>query len=312
VGDAVRERATVEACVLLSGERSPARKLQHALTIAFVDRRNTDALKRQLAANGIGRARLADAAGKHASLALTTVPTDVDLELEDGEWIASTRDHLGMPFQYEGSYVVCVCGARVTDDPGHPHSCPLLRRAGVLSRHNLILHSLRVACTQLGYSTRVEPGYRMHEDADGVADDHGRRKVPDLSVVGPNFSVLIDVSVAHMAAQSHLNTPAATVIEQRERQKHRLYDLVARAARSQFVPFVVSSRGQLGKEALVFLKSLARHAVLPPHEEAAFRHRVMRTIAVAIQKGNALLVLSWLTRQVDHIVRQPARWPARN
>jgi hypothetical protein len=285
------DAAAARARDLFAGSSArPPRHLQRELTLEFVDAPNVAALRRSLSSDSAAAARWSDAAGPHASLALSAMPDSTETSISDPEFRTALRDRLGFYPEWAAPDSVCACGARV--DAAHPHTCARTRRTGVLHRHTLIAHALVQLGQSLGFLVQEEPVFSHAGPRD--------RLVPDLLFVGPNFFALLDVSVVHAAARSHRMRGVDALLREREARKHRKYDELAASLGAELVPFVVSSGGCFAADALRFLSRLAAYAPRPLHcSPAAFVRRAMWMIAVAVFRGNAAAVDCWSIMQAQ-------------
>ena len=135
----------------------------------------------------------------------------------------------------------------------------------------------------------------------GLSTEDGRR--PDLQIVIPGEHILTDVVVSHPLCRSHLDTarakPLATA-EQAEQRAHRAYSSMAEAQNARFLPFSVESTGGMGKDAEELIEQISLacrdHLVLPSHHHIA--HHIRASVAIAVQRGNALAVYGGYSRAV--------------
>ena len=90
----------------------------------------------------------------------------------------------------------------------------------------------------------------------------------------------------------HTNLRHSNAIQAKERQKKSKYDKLAAERSAVFVPFIATTFGGLGKEALKFIDMLAAYA---RHSSAAASHKTIMDdlkfgIAVKIQQGNYKII----------------------
>lgn len=111
---------------------------------------------------------------------------------------------------------------------------------------------------------RDEPKIHMCRPAASTATDtnkdDGAQERADTLIRGyyqPGRDVLIDYRVVNLDSKSYINKKPEKVLAQAERDKNKKYRESCLAQRRDFVPFVVSTTGLLGKEANIFLKRLA-------------------------------------------------------
>ena len=189
------------------------------------------------------------------------------------------------------------CGAKaaIRDDSWHHLSCNAHKRREINIRHDTVVHALYTHATQSGAAAVKEPV--------GLSTEDGRR--PDLQIVIPGESLLTDVVVSHPLCPTHL-APASkehlATARSAELRKHRNYADVADAQCARFLPFSAETTGGLGKDAeeLIDQISLAcrDHLALPSHYHIA--NGVRASVAIAVQKGNALAIFGGYSRAVKH------------
>jgi len=126
--------------------------------------------------------------------------------------------------------------------------------------------------------------------------------VPDLFVFTANKRIMIDVSISYPAAASYIAQGAdrkpRVALTARARAKSRKYAALAELNAFTFIPFVLESIGDLGTEALDFLRLIADDT----EEPQVFLAYAMKRIAIALQRGNALI-----SRQGNSYLRPVAR-----
>ena len=117
---------------------------------------------------------------------------------------------------------------------------------------------------------------------------------------------LVDVTVRHPCSRSRVPLGARArlaVAEQAEKAKAAYHENSTRAARPKatFVPFVLESFGGFGKQAAEFVKQVLKLAgdlayVWAPKELV---YGLPLTLAVALQRGNAKVVMDCLCNAAD-------------
>jgi hypothetical protein len=134
----------------------------------------------------------------------------------------------------------------------HFLGCQRLKRRSLLLRHNSVLESLQHLAKATLQSTRLEPS---------LASDGHERDQPDMVVIGVCNMSYIDVAIVDPSSPSHAKSPTESVIRSREKEKEKRYDAHNNEI-SSVVPFVLSTAGRFGTEALRFLETMATDAVL--------------------------------------------------
>ena len=178
-------------------------------------------------------------------------------------------------------------------DPWHHLCCNTHKRQEITLRHDSVVNALYLHSSHAGAAACKEP--------QGLSSEDGRR--PDLQIVLPGAHILTDVVVSHPLAPSYVSTAAAehlAIAADAAKDKVTKYAEVASAQAAQFIPFSVESTGGIGPEAahLIELLSLASrdYLTLPSHHP--FSNSVFSSVAIAIQRGNALAVAAGYSRAV--------------
>lgn len=245
------------------------------------------------------RARLLAASAPKAGLFLTVLPAQPHLRLNDAEFGLAVRFRVGLPPTDLMPAYCRSCGVRAGDlllDPWHGLSCHRARSAAITARHDSVVRLLAQWITRLGGSARLEP----RPPRDNPVADGGRRR-PDLDVTLGASRYLVDVTIRHPCAQSHVamgGRSRLAVAEQAEKAKSTYHAATTSAARPKavFVPFVVETFGGVGKQACAFIKQVLRLAgdlayVWAPKELV---YGLPQAVAVAVQRGNAKAVAECL------------------
>jgi len=158
----------------------------------------------------------------------------------------------------------------------------------VTDRHDDVKMALARWASRLG-ATYVKPEPR------GI-DRHSKKR-PDLRIEIGGQCFLIDVTIRHPLAPSHVDACARDeekILKDAEVDKHRDYDRLAENMHAKFVAFAVETTGRLGKEASEFIRSFIQEGakfknVWAPKEIV---HGIYRTVAIAIARGNADIIAS--------------------
>jgi hypothetical protein len=165
-------------------------------------------------------------------------------------------------------------------DPAHFHSCRKLKRTAMTVRHDTIVRTLAKFFRSVDAVVRIEPRMVGFE-----------RRVPDLEIMFPDRSLLIDVAVAHPTAPSRNSLTPLAAATSAETTKVGKYGALAKARATPFLPFVMESFGAYGKQArevLHILRTSAANAIRPLHAPS-FLNSVTNSLSVALQKGNSLV-----------------------
>jgi hypothetical protein len=172
------------------------------------------------------------------------------------------------------------------DDPTHFIGCPKMSRTALTQRHNAIASRISAWCNSVGIPAFLEPKV------------DGQRRRPDIDIVLDGGRVLVDVSVVHPCAPSHIvgnnaMWSALGPLLAREAAKVSKYRALAQDARAELLPFVVSSFGGFGVSAMR-LFAILRHqlsAMNPVPWSSDPVSDLIREICVMLQQGNSLAVV---------------------
>ena len=210
-----------------------AKKLQSALC-AQIELKQLHEQLNSPSTSRIQRQRLTALSSSNAGSWLTVIPVIPELRLRDNEFAQAMRLRLGLPVA-ESLPRWCACNADLRDDPAHFHSCPLLKRTAVTTRHDRLVQLLANLFRTVGAVVHVE------QRIFGV-----NRQRPDLLVITPERSVLVDVALVHLAA------PSRTAVG----HKRTEYDHLARLQGVSLLAFAVETFGGFGKQAVEIIDLL--------------------------------------------------------
>src|SRR5262245_1714443 len=114
-------------------------------------------------------------------------------------------------------------------------------------RHDAVVHELaRWVRSKAGGVARVEPR--------GL--DHDRNQRSDIWVTLEDKEILLDVSIVHPLAPCYHDLAPDVVVAMAERKKSQKHAAEAAHIRARFYPFVMTTFGGLGKQAMAFLRLL--------------------------------------------------------
>jgi len=211
-----------------------------------------------------------------AHLWLAAVPNSHDTNINSRHYSSALRHRYNLPAA-DNLPSHCKCNARLT--PSHFHSCKLIRRTGVLTRHDTIVKTLLTHARRAGIVTRRE---------DPLRDNKGQRTIPDFLMITHTGTIHVDVSVCSTYADSNMNRDDP--IRAREQQKSKKYDRTCADNNSSFIPFVVDSVGRLGQGALRVIDLIVtQHHVNVLTPDRHLRAKITDAVSVQLQIGNALV-----------------------
>jgi hypothetical protein len=251
---------------------------------------------------GVALAHLRAISAPRASAWKTVIPSNPMLQLTDTQYRIAARLNLRLrPLNASGMSALpasCpVCGQKdaIANDSWHFLSCKKGKgpASEVTTRHNAVRDALWHGVLAVGGQAVREPV--------GLHLEDGRR--PDLQIVFPGEHVLTDVVVTHPLAPSNIARAAggaASVAKGWQERKRNKYEKTAAHHEARLLPFAVETFGGLAPDAVTLLKELSRageeHLGLWPRDVIV--RQLLGSVAVAVQKGNAMAVLSGYSKAV--------------
>jgi hypothetical protein len=231
---------------------------------------------------------------KESSLWLQVMPTSPHLRLPNCKWQWAAQLRLGMAVPvYEASEHsgrgVCSHTAAAATNGWHPLTCITSMGAEITRRHNVVLSRIAHFARLLGVTPRVEPA--------GLHSDDRRR--PDIQLDLPEVTLLGDVTISHPLAKSWQKVAASArgveaVGDAREAEKNDLYADMAKECEMEFGAIVLYTYGGFHASALTFIQRMAK-AVDPATcltSPSRWRRELMEHIAIAVQRGNAEIMIT--------------------
>jgi hypothetical protein len=184
----------------------------------------------------------------------------------------------------------CFCGDDLSNDPYHHLSCSKEKATTVTHRHDLVRHAIEGWIKRVGGSAWAEPEHLHYED--------GRRA--DLLITMAHQQVLTDVVVRHPTAPSTVAKAAQEqlfVAKEAEKRKETRHKPTADRIGAAFSAFAVESYGAFGPQAAALVDRIAAYAdTTSKWASVAVRSNLINAVAVAVQKGNAIILASGLQR----------------
>ena len=168
----------------------------------------------------------------------------------------AVRVRLGLPAS-DHLPARCVC-AEALSDAAHFFNCVKLRRGATTDRHDAIEVELADAAAVAGCIAHRQPRYKM---VNGVNQAPDHSLVPDLSIVTPVGTTLIDVQVTNCTAPSHVTAAQKQLGAARKSEAAKKAKYTALAAglgkSARFQPFVLEVHGAWGLHAELAAQYLA-------------------------------------------------------
>jgi hypothetical protein len=219
---------------------------------------------------------------------LRATPDSHSLRLSDIQFRIAWRLRLSLVPLLPPSAPCFGCDKLLTTDPFHPSHCPV-GSSELTLRHDGVNQAVAAEARAMGAATHIEPQSILFPD----------NRHPDLSVVAANLETLLDVTIRDPLAPSYTRLAATSlgVAKAAEKEKVALYAQYIEGQGAVFVPFAIESLGGWGPSATNFARMMALHAeenLGIPKGKALLKF--VRTISVAVQRGNARLWLGSLQK----------------
>jgi hypothetical protein len=222
-----------------------------------------------------------------ASLALSILPSEPGLRVNDADFAVMARMRLNLPplRDDEAASFCRFCRADLQADPLHGLTCRQMLSGEVMKRHDVIKNTIVRWLNALGAPAQAEP--RNPDDPRGSRVDI----LVDFPMHGER--TLVDVVVSHPLAPSHRHRAAAAplaVAEFAAKEKHRKHGPQAEERRCDLVAFSLETLGGWHVEAADFVRAVI--ARCSQHQDVKWAPTevvkgVHGLIAMAIVRGNA-------------------------
>jgi hypothetical protein len=249
-------------------------------------------------------ARLYALTAAESSLWLRTLPTEDGLRLTDTKWQWAARLRLGMCVPtVDTECRGCDKNDAHTGDSWHSLTCLQLSGRPITDRHNKVLNVLARFCSLMQVLARTEPAALCHDS----------NKRPDIQIDLPARTLLSDVTISHPSTKSWRTVAAKRGVEavgdEREVEKNTNYSVMAQAIDMEFIPFVLYTYGGFHSSALKVIQRMAES--LDPAccllSRAEWKRMLMQHIAIAVQRGNADIMIQASQRSREALLGRPAR-----
>ena len=283
---------------LKDGGISPQEKLQHQLTAVIYTCR-LDALLQLPSVTARDKTRLSAISSKYAAVWLTTIPSSTtDFRLNDLEMEIQVRYWLGIPPVNEPLNRCPVCHMDIAEDSWHKLSCtsgPSFRYC-VNRRHNMIRDRIHRLNQGFGVHNSKEPNIYMPS----LSASKGAR--PN-SCVHLTRDITVDYEIIHTNSNSYqqYSGQPGRAMEEAAKAKSKLHSEKSREISCQFIPFIVSTYGELHPQAVVFLQEVGRFAENMAIDECSapnlsvseeYFQRAIRDVIFSIIRGNVGVMLA--------------------
>jgi hypothetical protein len=233
---------------------------------------------------------------------LSVAPRMPVLRMGDVEFVGSVRARLYLQSHSGPPLVDCVLHETDSDrvgayvnDPHHGLSCKQVGGCFIM-RHNSVRDAIVTAMRKAGISPIVEPcGYD--------ASDNRR---PDIFAIINGRSTFIDVVVVNPSAPSHRKKRPLAAAEYYVKLKVDKYRGLAESNDAVIIAFVVETGGGYSDSAKHVIDDIVAHALnhAAAYSAKSIRDELKDTIAIAIQKGNAMAMRRCREKTLNEIQRR--------
>ena len=185
------------------------------------------------------------------------------------------------------------------DDPWHWLTCAPLTRGELTQRHDAVVDAIARTARLVGAQVQTE--------VQGL-DPHSTKR-PDLQIVFPGRMLLVDVVVTHSLTSSRVaRGQSAVTIKQTE--KHKKYAGVASRLGAELLNLSVDTCGGMASHAVKLVEAIGEEGErwsAGTWNSGHVKRMLLGSIAVAVQRGNAMVVLSGYTRSAGARVESERR-----
>jgi hypothetical protein len=172
-------------------------------------------------------------------------------------------------------------------EPWHLLTCSRLRQLQS-RRHNEVVDAIARVAGLVGAQVRKE--------VEGL-DLHGKQR-PDLHIVFPGRVLLTDVVVSYSLTASRTAHQRSTIAI-RQGQKAKKYAHIASRLGAELLNVSIDACGGLASDAVKLVQAIAEEGErwsAGTWSSATIKRQLLSAIAVAVQRGNALIMLAGYTR----------------
>ena len=112
----------------------------------------------------------------------------------------------------------------------------------------------------------------------GHTAEHARLNVSGIGVWNPMEQTFLDIRVMHPNSPSYIKKEIKTLYLQHEKEKKSTYvEKVTQVEKGSFTPFVMSTSGGMGAQAVPFIKRIAELIGVKRNEEYSYAVNYIRT-----------------------------------
>src|ERR1700753_1526479 len=232
---------------------------------------------------------------------LTTDPSSPALSLTNTQYQISSKIRLGLqPLPLPSDCASCHTPDACAEDHNYPLVCIAQKGTNTTIRHHDGVDAIFVSTIHAGGFAIKEPRQL------GGRGDNTR---PDLQLLLNGHQVLVDVTIRDPACKTNIQHGSATqqlaAAHRGEAEKKAKYAAMAKTQQAEFIPFAVETYGGMGKSARKLIKRIASVAQdrLQATSEKEVRQQLEESVAIAVQRGNANIMLAAYYRATSAAAR---------
>ena len=193
---------------------------------------------------------------KGAGAWLTARPMkSLDFELNKQNFSDAIR--VRYDWRVPGTPSHCVCGAK--NDIDHALNCK--KGPYIIKRHNRVRDTLAEIMKEVCMDVKIEPSLLPLANTNmikGNTAENARLDVSGIGVWSPMERTFLDIRVMHPNSPSYIKKEIKSLYQQHEKEKKRAYiERVTQVEKGSFTPFVMSTSGGMGTEAVLFVKRIS-------------------------------------------------------
>jgi hypothetical protein len=186
------------------------------------------------------------------------------------------------------------------DDPWHFLVCTNLVRGELSRRHDAVVDAISRVAWMVGAQIRKEVA--------GL--DPNTRKRPDIQIVFPGRMLLTDVVVSHSLTAVQIRESRSSAAKW-QTIKNKKYAGVASRIGAELLNMSIDTSGGLASDAVRLVDAIGEEGErwsLGTWAGAEIRRQLLSAVAVAVQRGNALAMLTGYTRATATAQARQDRW----
>ena len=179
----------------------------------------------------------------------------------------------------------------LAEDPWHWLACVSMTKGELSHRHDAVANAVARAAWLVGA--------QVQREVEGL-DQRGKKR-PDLCIVFPGRMLLADVSVSHSLTVDRV-AKSRNAADNWQSTKRAKYAGVASRLGAELLNVCVDSCGGMASEAARLIQAIGEEGErwsVGTWTSNSIERQLLGAIAVAVQRGNALTMLSGYTRTMS-------------